>query len=157
MIDQSAKWRLQTWQGSKLGWSCGPSLPKLLSDHQIVLGGGPVVYWKTHHKITVFFLKLIGTDHFYACISFSVSVIYGKDCSNALYKKRSIMSELCVWFDKQILKVSYIRATRNLAGPQDFEDWWSDGPLPRKVNLKPCLGWSLVNGYTSGLVTGLAL
>ena len=42
-------------QGSKLGWSCGPSLPKLLSDHQIVLGGGPVVYWKTHHKRTVFF------------------------------------------------------------------------------------------------------
>ena len=33
-------------QGSKLGWSCGPSLPELLSDHQIVLGGGPVVYWK---------------------------------------------------------------------------------------------------------------
>ena len=34
-------------QGSKLGWSCGPSLPKLLSDHLIlliVLGGGPVVY-----------------------------------------------------------------------------------------------------------------
>ena len=41
-------------QGSKLGWSCGPSLPKLLSDHQIVLGGGPVVYWKTRHKRTVF-------------------------------------------------------------------------------------------------------
>ena len=38
------------WQGSKLGWSCGPSLPKLQSDHQIVIGGGPVVYWKTHHK-----------------------------------------------------------------------------------------------------------
>ena len=38
------------WQGSKLGWSCGPSLAKLLSDHQMVLGGGPVVYWKTHHK-----------------------------------------------------------------------------------------------------------
>ena len=57
-----------------------------------VLGGGPVVYWKTHHKRTVFFKKLIGTDHFYSCISFSVNVIYGKDCSNALYKKRSIMS-----------------------------------------------------------------
>ena len=27
-------------QASKLGWSCGPSLPKLLSDHHIVLGGG---------------------------------------------------------------------------------------------------------------------
>ena len=32
--------------GSKLGWSCGPSLPELLADHQIVLCGGPVVYWK---------------------------------------------------------------------------------------------------------------
>ena len=41
-------------QGSKLGWSCGPSLPKLKSDHQIVIGGGPVVYWKTHHKRQVF-------------------------------------------------------------------------------------------------------
>ena len=93
-----------------------------------MLGGGPVVYWKTHHKRTVFKKKLIGTDHFYACISFSVNVIYGNDCSNALYKKRSIMSAV-------ILKVSYIRATRNLAGPPDFEDWWSDGPLPRKVNF----------------------
>ena len=37
------------YQGSKLGWSCGPSLPKLLSDHQIVLFGGPVVYWKTRY------------------------------------------------------------------------------------------------------------
>ena len=33
-------------QGLKLGWSCGPSLPKLLSDHQIVLSGGPGIYWK---------------------------------------------------------------------------------------------------------------
>ena len=33
-------------KGSKLGWSCGPSLPELLADHQIVLCGGPVVYWK---------------------------------------------------------------------------------------------------------------
>ena len=33
-------------QGSKLGWSCGPCLPNLQSDHQIVIGGGPVVYWK---------------------------------------------------------------------------------------------------------------
>ena len=40
-------------QGSKLGWSCGPSLPNLLSDHQIVICGGPVVYWKTHHKKNV--------------------------------------------------------------------------------------------------------
>ena len=39
---------LRVGQGSKLGWSCGPSLPKVLSDHQIVLCGGPVVYWKTH-------------------------------------------------------------------------------------------------------------
>ena len=57
-------------QGSKLGWSCGPSLPKLLSDHQIMLGGGPVVYKKTHHKRTLFKKKLIGTD-FYAFMSFS--------------------------------------------------------------------------------------
>ena len=33
-------------QSSKLRWSCGPSLPKHLSDHQIVLCGDPVVYWK---------------------------------------------------------------------------------------------------------------
>ena len=117
--------------GLKIRVVCGPSLPTLLSDHQIVLGGGPVVYWKTHHKRTVFFLKLIGTDHFYACISFSVNVIYAWQ---RLFKcfvqenKRSIMSAV-------ILKVSYIRATRNLAGPPDFEDWWSDGPLPRKVNF----------------------
>ena len=32
-------------QDSKLGWSCGPSLPKLLSDYQIFLCGGPVVYF----------------------------------------------------------------------------------------------------------------
>ena len=61
-----------TCQGSKLGWSCGPSLPKLLSDHQIMLGGSPVVYRKTHHKGTLFKKKLIGTDHFYAFMSFSV-------------------------------------------------------------------------------------
>ena len=72
-------------QGSKLGWSCGPSLPKLLQDHQIVLGGGPVVYWKTHHKRTVFKKKLVGPDDFYAFISSSVNVMYCKDCSNALY------------------------------------------------------------------------
>ena len=29
-----------TKQSSKLGWSCGPSLPELLADRQIVLGGG---------------------------------------------------------------------------------------------------------------------
>ena len=57
-----------------------------------MLGGGPVVYWKTHHKRTVFKKKLIGTDHFYAFMSLSVYVMYCKDCSNALYKKRSIMS-----------------------------------------------------------------
>ena len=34
------------------------SIPKLLQDHQIVLGGGPVVYWKTHHKRTVFKKKV---------------------------------------------------------------------------------------------------
>ena len=28
-----------------------------------------------------------------------------------------------------ILTVSYIRTTRNLAGPPDFQDWWSDGPI----------------------------
>ena len=33
--------------------SVGPP-DSALSDHQIVLGGGPVVYWKTHHKRTVF-------------------------------------------------------------------------------------------------------
>ena len=74
-------------QGSKLGWSCGPSLPKLLSDHQIALGGGPVVYWKTHHYGTVFKKKFIGTDNLYAFIYFSVNVMYCNDCSNALYKK----------------------------------------------------------------------
>ena len=45
--------------------------------------GGPVVYRKTHHK-----KKLIGTDHFYAFMSFSVYVMYCKDRSNALNKKR---------------------------------------------------------------------
>ena len=58
-----------------------------------MLGGGPVVYWKTHHKRTVLIKKkVIGTDHFCAFISFSVNVMYCKDCSNAMYKKRSIMS-----------------------------------------------------------------
>ena len=54
LISTSSSVFLSIVQGSKLGWSCGPSLPKLQSDHQIVLSGGPVVYWKTHHKRTVF-------------------------------------------------------------------------------------------------------
>ena len=57
-----------------------------------MLGGGPVVYWKTHHKGSVFKKKVNWLDHFYAFISFSVNVMYCRDCSNALYKKRSIIS-----------------------------------------------------------------
>ena len=51
-------------QGSKFGWSCGPSLPELLADHQIVLCGGPVVYWKL---LTINLDKIfkICTDTFY--------------------------------------------------------------------------------------------
>ena len=45
------------YYGSKLGLSSGPSLPKLLSDHQIVLGSGMVVYWKTHHKRNTYLKK----------------------------------------------------------------------------------------------------
>ena len=55
-------------------------------------GGGPVVYWKTDHKRTVFKKKLIGTDHLYAFISFSVNVMYCNDYSNALCRKRLILS-----------------------------------------------------------------
>ena len=36
--------------------------------------------------------KFIGTDNFYAFISFSVNVMYCKDYSIALYKKKSIIS-----------------------------------------------------------------
>ena len=53
-----------------------PSLPKLLSGHQTMLGGGPVVYRKTHHKRTLFKKKLIGTDHLYAFMSFSVCYVW---------------------------------------------------------------------------------
>ena len=45
-LDEDYVGRKPSKQSSKLGWSCGPSLPKLLADHQIVLCGGPVVYWK---------------------------------------------------------------------------------------------------------------
>ena len=103
-----------------------PRLPKLLQDHQIDLGGGPVVYWKTHHKKQYLKKKLVGPDDFYAFISCSVNVMYCKDCSNALQEKINY-----VRCDKQVLTVSYIRTTRNLAGPPDIQDWWSDGPLPR--------------------------
>ena len=59
-----------------------------------MLGGGPVVYRKTHHKRTLFKKKLIGTDHFDAFMSFSVNKCYCKDCSNALNKKRKIISDV---------------------------------------------------------------
>ena len=65
-----------------------------------MLGGGPVVYWKTHKYRTVFKKKLTGTGHFYAFITCSVNVMYCKDCSNALYKKRSIMSAVFDWTNK---------------------------------------------------------
>ena len=64
------------------------SLPKVLQDHQIVLGGGPVVYTG---KLTIkeqYLKKFVGPDHFYAFIYFSVNVMNCKHCSNALYKKR---------------------------------------------------------------------
>ena len=88
-------------QGSNLGWSCGPSLPNPQSDHHIVLGGGPVVYWKTYHKRTVLrpILKKIdnGTDHLYAFIFFSVNVMYCKYCSNASYiTRKGKLCQLCL-------------------------------------------------------------
>ena len=49
-----------------------------------MLGGGPVVYWKTHHG---FIQMVISTDNFYAFISFSVNVMYCKDGTNALQEK----------------------------------------------------------------------
>ena len=107
--------------------------PKLLSDHQIVLGGGPVVYWKNHHKRTVFFLK-VNWHRSFLCLHIFFSKCYVlQGLLNVLYKKRKIMSAV---FDlTNILTVSYIWTTRNLAGPPDFQDWWSDGPLPRNVNF----------------------
>ena len=65
---------LEAWtmQGSKLGWSCGPSLPKLLADHQIVLCGGPVVYWKLSTIKKQYFDKknLMFTHTFYDQLSY---------------------------------------------------------------------------------------
>ena len=42
--------------------------------------------------------------------------------------------QLCLILPKKYT-VSYIRTTRNLAGPPDFQGWWSDGPLSRNVNF----------------------
>ena len=73
-------------QGSKLGCSCGPSLPKLLSDHQIVLGGGPLVYWKTHHKRTVCLVNIV-------YIARIVKMLYtrkGKSCQLCLIRQTNI-------------------------------------------------------------------
>ena len=63
-----------------------------------MLGGGPVVYWKTHHKRTVFKKKNVsGTDHLYAFISFSVNVMYCKYCSNAMYiSRKGKLCQLCL-------------------------------------------------------------
>ena len=47
-----------TVQGSKLGWTGGPSLPKIPSDHRYTRCGGPVVY----QKVLAFLLQLAVND-----------------------------------------------------------------------------------------------
>ena len=67
--------RQSAMQGSKLGWSCGPSLPELLADHQIVLCGGPVVYWEF---LTINFDNIckMFTDTFYGQCHIFFNTIY---------------------------------------------------------------------------------
>ena len=107
---------VHTGQGSKLGWSCGPSLPELLSDHQIVLGGGPVVY---RNLLTIHFDNIFKmcTDTFYdQCrICFNIATYFQMCCAVA-----SKFCQLCLILSKQNT-VSYIRTTRNLTGPPDFQ------------------------------------
>ena len=45
------------------------------------------------------------------------------------FEQEKVNSVSCVWFNKQILTVSYIRTIRNLVGPPDIQDWWSDFSL----------------------------
>ena len=63
-------------QGSKLGWSCGPSLLKLLSDHQIVLGGGPVVTGKITIKGQYFFYFKVNWHRSFLCLHIFFSKCY---------------------------------------------------------------------------------
>ena len=108
-------------QGSKLGWSCGPSLPELLADHQIVLCGGPVVYWKL---LTINFDNIfkVCTDTFYdQChIFFNTIYLYCKVFSNDLYGSRYILSAV---FD-------FIKTIVQLArsGPPEI---WQDHQISR--------------------------
>ena len=67
--------RTHTHQGLKVGRSCGPSLRKRLADHQIVLSGGPVVYWKL---LTINFdiIFLMCRDTFYDQCHIIFNIIY---------------------------------------------------------------------------------
>ena len=112
-------------QGTKLGWSCGPSLPELLVDHQIMLCGGPVVYWKL---LTINFDNILKmcTDTFYdQCHIFSIQFIYCKVFSNVLHGSRHILSAV---FD-------FIKTIVQLArsGPpeikQDHPIYRASGPM----------------------------
>ena len=71
--------------GSKLGWSCGPSLPELLADYQIVLCGGPVVYCKILTINFERFLKCAQRLFMTNVISVSIQLIYCKVFSNVLF------------------------------------------------------------------------
>ena len=121
---------------STLRWSCGPCLPKLLSDHQIVLCGGPVVFWKLltikkqHFELFTTFLNV----HRYFLLP--MSYLFQKHVCNVRSFQMSCTGpgkfcQLCLILPK----TNYIRMTCNLAGPPDFQGWSSDGPLSRNVNF----------------------
>ena len=107
-------------QGSKLGWSCGPSLPELLADHQIVLCGGPVVYWKPLTINFAIFLTCAQILFITNVISFSIQLIYCKVFSNVLYGSRYILSAVFD-FNKTIVQLAK-------SGPPEI---WQDHQISR--------------------------
>ena len=91
-----------------------------MADHQIVLCGGPVVYWELSNINFDNILKMFSDTFMANVISFSIQLIYCKVFSNVMYGSRYILSAV---FDFIKIIVQLARS-----GPPEI---WQDHQISR--------------------------
>ena len=110
-------------QGSKVGCS---SLPKLWSEHQIVLRGGPVVYWKLSTIEKQYFdniLKMFTHTFFDQCDIFFINIYVWQGFFQMYCTGEG---QLCLIFPKTNLQLAISRPTEIW---QDHQISRAGGPM----------------------------